>query len=179
LSQLVALQQLRAALDQAIEHLEPLVPVLEIWTASRAAQEPQEHSPEPAGPPVPAVVPSSDSAPEPLVPGLFDPLPRPEPRRRPGNGQTWNSAQTTNCHRCGAPVEQQTRGARRKFCGTTCRAKAKAERTARREADPDLEPLPDQVERPFTVFEYPDDARSDPTLLQPPALDWEREGSAP
>jgi hypothetical protein len=55
---------------------------------------------------------------------------------------------------------------------------AKAERVARREADPGLELPPDRVERPFTVFEHPDDFRSDAELLRPPRLSWELEERA-
>jgi hypothetical protein len=65
---LAVLRELRAALDQAIAHLEPLVPVLEVWTASRGtAQEPQEHAPEPEHPPMPAEASSSpDGPPRPI-----------------------------------------------------------------------------------------------------------------
>jgi hypothetical protein len=121
--------------------------------------------------PVPEVPAASGEAPAPTV-GLFDPLPAPA-RRLAKNGST-----TTSCERCGNPVQQQPRGARRKFCSDDCRLRTKTERTARREADPGLELLPDRVERPFSAFAHPDDDRSDPALLRPPPMSWEREGGA-
>jgi hypothetical protein len=170
-SQLAALRDLRAAIDRAVTSLEPVLPALEAWQASRAAPAPQEHAPEPAAAPVAAAVSSSDRAPGPVVPSLFDPLPKPVPsaRRQAGNGAT-----TSSCERCRTQLVQPPRGARRRYCSTTCRTKAKADRLAEREAGgPGLEPLPDRVERPFTVFEHPDDFRSDAELLRPPRLDWE------
>jgi hypothetical protein len=196
MSQLAALQQLRAALDQALAHLAPLIPVLEVWTASqKPAPEPQERVPGPAEPAIPAEVPAAPDGPSPRPLGLFDPLPprKPAPRRLrkagvsgnrtsgskpqkpPETGQPGATA-PTSCERCGAPVEQQAKGARRKFCTAACRLmKAKAARMARREADSSLGSLPDRPERPFEAFERQDDYRSDPDLLRPPALAWELE----
>jgi hypothetical protein len=34
--------------------------------------------------------------------------------------------------------------------------------------------LPDEVERPFRTLAVPDDARSDPAALRPPALNFDR-----
>jgi hypothetical protein len=130
---LADLRSLRVALDQALEHLAPVLPALEAWQASQTAPEPQEHAPEPAAAPVPApALSSSDALP---TPGLFDPLPAPVPpaRRRAGNGMA-----STSCQRCGSAVKQQARGARKKFCSASCRAKAKAARVAQRAADPAL-----------------------------------------
>jgi hypothetical protein len=133
-----ALIGLRAAIDQAIEVLGPLEPVIAAWEAA------QEAVPAPSRPLLSLLSPSRtagarsapDGPPGPTA-GLFDPLPVPAPaKRRPTNGA---SSTPTGCERCGAPVEHPRRGARRRYCGPACRVKAKAARLARREADPGLE----------------------------------------
>jgi hypothetical protein len=160
-----ALIGLRAVIDQAIGVLGPLEPVVRAW---EAAQEPAP-APEQDGP---------DALYEPPRPtiGLFDPLPDRAPAgARPTNGA---ASTRTNCERCGAAVEQPPRGARRRYCSDPCRASAKAERAARREAPPGPEPLPDRVERPFRTIIAADDARSDPAALAGPRLPWEIEPGA-
>jgi hypothetical protein len=145
---LLGLYALRDRLDQALGSLEVLAPVIEAWTSSQKNGAPED---EPASP---------DGAPR-AVTGLFDELPA---VRRSANGA---SAPPTSCERCGSAVEQQMRGARKRYCGATCRKAAKAARLAPTNGHG---LLPDEVERPFRALAVPDDARSDPDALRPPAL---------
>jgi hypothetical protein len=167
---LVSLVALRDRLDLAIVALEPLLPVLDLWTSSQesAAQEPAQDrectriAPDDPDPSYGAPRPIAGASKRPL--GLFDPLP---PARRATNGA---SSPTAGCEVCGAAVKQAPRGARRRYCSDGCRAEAKAKRTAARSSGNGLAPLPDTPERPFTALAMPDDARSDPDLLRPPPV---------
>jgi hypothetical protein len=167
---LLGLYALRDRLDQALVNLEVLAPVIEAWTSSQKDGAPEAVA-APEGTPTPPDEPASpDGAPGPIESpskpplGLFDPL----PSRRPTNGA---SAPPTSCERCGSPVEQQLRGARKRYCSSQCRKAAKAERMAPVNGHG---LLPDEIERPFAAIGAPDDPRSDPDALRPPALNFDR-----
>jgi hypothetical protein len=165
-----ALLGLRAALDQAIEILGPLEPVIEAWTSSQkngaleAAAAPEGTPTTPDEPASPDGAPGPIESPSKPPPGLFDPI---APVRRSTNGAS--SPSIGHCAVCDAEITQAARGARRVYCGAACRKAAKAERMAPTNGHG---LLPDEVERPFRALAVPDDARSDPAALRPPALSF-------
>jgi hypothetical protein len=169
-----ALLGLRAAIDQALGNLEVLAPVIEAWTSSQKNGAPEAVA-APEGTPTPPDEPASPGGATRAVTGLFDPLPVAAPaKRRPTNGANGASSPSIDhCVVCGAMITQAARGARRVYCGATCRLKAKTERVAQCKAANGLDPLPDRPERPFMSFTSPDDERSDATLLKPQALTFE------
>jgi hypothetical protein len=156
-----ALIGLRAAIDRAIEVVGPLAGVLAAWEAAQEGPTAPEGTPRPPGEPASPGEASRPSESPSRPVGLFDEL----PARRPTNGSI--SAKTSCCERCGSAVEQQPRGARRRYCGAACRKAAKAERMAPVNGHG---LLPDAIERPFAAIGAPDDPRSDPRLLRPPPI---------
>jgi hypothetical protein len=158
---LIGLYALRDRLEQAITALEPVMPALEAWEAARQGAS-QESAPAPDRPPTP---PGETDAPS-GAPGSSDG--RSEIGPTPGNG-----AERPICPQCGHAFDQgRNAGAPRRYCSTACRTAAAVDRARARELEQaEPEPLPDRVERPFVSGRIPDDARSDPEALRPPAWD--------
>jgi hypothetical protein len=171
-----ALIGLRAAIDRALGSLEVLAPVIEAWVISQKNGAPEAVAAQ-EGTPRPPDEPASPSEAPRAVTGLFDELPvAATAQRRPTNGVNGSSAPSIDhCVICGTGIRQAERGARRRYCGATCRLKAKADRATRCKVANGLDLLPDQVERPFAAVGAPDDPRSDPRLLKPPALSFSDE----
>jgi hypothetical protein len=115
---------LRAAIDRALEALEPLVPVLQAWTGTAQKEVPGDA----AVPPRPPTAANGAEAPG-----------------RPPRGP-----QEASCPECGAAFVKH---GRQVFCTPRCRGRA-GERRRRHEREAAAEPVPDQIERPLRVPEH-------------------------
>jgi hypothetical protein len=160
---LLGLYALRDRLEQAIVALEPVMPALEAWEAARqgASAEGEQAADRPPLPP-------GD-------PGALSGAPEPSAGHSEAATPATNGVGAPHpvCAHCRSPFNPgRSAGAPRRYCTSACRTAAAADRARTRELEAaEPEPLPDlaEAERPFGA-RAPDDARSDPAALRPPAL---------